>query len=56
MSGFTDKLGDLEDKHDKQVDQAVAKAGEEADKRTDEKYSEQVEQVDKGVQEAQKRD
>ncbi|WP_261568938.1 antitoxin [Frankia gtarii] len=53
MSGFTDKLGDLEDKHDKQVDQAVAKAGEEADKRTDEKYSEQV---DKGVQEAQKRD
>ncbi|WP_261557569.1 antitoxin [Frankia tisae] len=53
MSGFTDKLGDLEDKHDKQVDQAVAKAGEEVDKRTGEKYSEQV---DKGVQEAQERD
>jgi len=53
MSDFTDKIGDFEDKHDKQVDAAVGKAGEQADRRTGEKYSEQV---DKGVQEVQKRD
>jgi len=40
------------DKHDEQVDQALEKIGDEVDKRTGHKYSDQI---DKGVNEAQKR-
>jgi hypothetical protein len=40
------------DKHDEQVDKALDKVGDEIDKRTGHKYSDQI---DKGVDEAQKR-
>ncbi|GAA2506908.1 hypothetical protein GCM10010435_15840 [Winogradskya consettensis] len=49
---FLDKAKDFVDKHDKQVDQALEKVGDEVDKRTGHKYSSQV---DRGVDEAQKR-
>jgi hypothetical protein len=49
---FLDKAKDFLDKHDEQVDQALEKIGDEVDKRTDHKYSGQI---DKGVDEAQKR-
>jgi hypothetical protein len=49
---FMDKAKDFLDKHDKQVDQALEKVGDEVDKRTGHKYSSQI---DKGVDEAQKR-
>ncbi|MEU8814413.1 antitoxin [Actinoplanes sp. NPDC048796] len=49
---FMDKAKDFLDKHDKQVDQALEKIGDEVDKRTGHKYSSQI---DKGVDEAQKR-
>ena len=50
--GFLDKAKDFLDEHDKQVDQALEKIGDEVDKRTDHKYSDKI---DKGVDEAQKR-
>lgn len=49
---FLDKAKDFLDKHDKQVDQALEKVGDEVDKRTGHKYSGQI---DKAVDEAQKR-
>ncbi|GAA4569175.1 hypothetical protein GCM10023176_25160 [Micromonospora coerulea] len=52
MSDFTDKAQDFADKHDKQVDQGLDKAGEMADQRTGGKYDEQT---DKGVDMAQQR-
>ena len=50
--GFLDKAKDFLDEHDKQVDQALEKIGDEVDKRTGHKYTSQI---DKGVDEAQKR-
>ncbi|MEU5961144.1 antitoxin [Micromonospora parva] len=52
MGDFMDKAKDFADKHDKQVDQGVEKAGEMADKRTGGKYDDQI---DKGVDQAQAR-
>jgi hypothetical protein len=49
---FLDKAKDFLKKHDKQVDQALEKVGDEVDKRTDHKYTSQI---DKGVDQAQKR-
>ncbi|MFF0234631.1 antitoxin [Micromonospora sp. NPDC005252] len=47
-----DKAKDVTDKHDKQVDQGMEKAGDMADKRTGGKYDDQI---DKGVDQAQAR-
>ncbi|MCG5469840.1 antitoxin [Micromonospora sp. LAH09] len=52
MGDFMDKAKDVADKHDKQVDQGVEKAGDMADKRTGGKYDDQI---DKGVDQAQAR-
>ncbi|MEU8296343.1 antitoxin [Micromonospora sp. NPDC048909] len=52
MGDFMDKAKDMADKHDKQVDQGIEKAGDVADKRTGGKYDEQI---DKGVDQAQAR-
>jgi hypothetical protein len=49
---FVDKAKDFADDHDKQVDEGLEKAGDQADKRTGDKYSAQI---DKGVDEAQQR-
>jgi hypothetical protein len=49
---FMDKAKDFADQHDEQVDQGLEKAADQVDQRTDEKYSSQI---DKGVDEAQKR-
>jgi hypothetical protein len=49
---FLDKAKDLVDKHDDKVDQALERAGDEADRRTGNKYGEHI---DKGVDEAQRR-
>jgi len=50
--GMMDKAKEFAGKHEKQVDQAMKKAGEKADKATKGKYSEQI---DKGVDQAQRR-
>ncbi|WP_238433444.1 antitoxin [Micromonospora tarensis] len=47
-----DKAKDFADKHDKQVDQGMEKAGETADKRSGGKYADNI---DKGVDQAQAR-
>ena len=47
-----DKMKDFADKHDEQIDQAAEKAGDKIDERTDHKYEEQL---DRGVDEVQKR-
>ncbi|MER7169508.1 antitoxin [Micromonospora sp. NPDC000207] len=52
MSDFMNRAKDVADKHDKQVDQGLEKAGDMADKRTGGKYDEQI---DKGVDQAQRR-
>ncbi|MFG1953108.1 antitoxin [Micromonospora sp. NPDC048830] len=52
MRDFMDKAEDFVDKHEKQVDEGLAKAGREADKRTGGRYREQI---DKGVEAAQRR-
>ncbi|MDG4807457.1 antitoxin [Micromonospora sp. WMMD1120] len=52
MGDFMDKAKDFADKHDKQVDQGLDKAGDMADKRTGGKYSDNI---DKGVDQAQAR-
>ncbi|BCJ39919.1 kanamycin biosynthetic protein [Actinoplanes ianthinogenes] len=49
---FLDKAKDFIDKHDKQVDQALEKAGEQIDDRTGGKYSQHIA---KAVDEAQRR-
>jgi hypothetical protein len=50
MSNFFEKIKDLADQHDEKVDAALEKIGDEADRRTDGKYSEHIE---KGVDAAQ---
>ncbi|XVV11883.1 antitoxin [Actinoplanes sp. CA-131856] len=50
--GFMDQAKDFADKHDKQVDEGLEKAGDQVDDRTGNKYSSQV---DKGVDQAQER-
>lgn len=52
MSDFMNKAKDFADQHDKQVDQGLEKAGDQADKRTGGKYGDQL---DKGVDQAQAR-
>ncbi|MFF3853794.1 antitoxin [Micromonospora sp. NPDC002575] len=52
MSDFMDKAKDVADKHDKQVDQGIEKAGDMADQRSGGKYDKQI---DKGVDMAQRR-
>lgn len=49
---FLDKAKEFADKHDKQIDQALDKIGDEVDKRTGHKHSAHI---DKAVDEAQKR-
>jgi hypothetical protein len=49
---FLNKAKQFLDKHDKQVDQALDKAGDVVDKKTHGKYSSNI---DKAVDEAQKR-
>ena len=49
---FLDKAKDFLDKHDEQVDKALDKVGDVVDERTGHKYTSQI---DKGVDEAQKR-
>lgn len=53
MSDLTDKIGKLEDQHDKQVDEAIDKGADALDDRTGNKFSKPL---DRGVEEAQKRD
>lgn len=50
--GLMDDAKKFADQHDEQVDQGLEKAGDQIDDRTGNKYSGQV---DKGVDEAQKR-
>ncbi|WP_433305664.1 antitoxin [Actinoplanes sp. CA-030573] len=50
--GFVDEAKDFADKHDKQVDEGLEKAGDQVDDRTGNKYSSQI---DKGVDQAQQR-
>ncbi|AGL20750.1 antitoxin [Actinoplanes sp. N902-109] len=50
--GFMDQAKDFADKHDKQVDQGIEKAGEQVDQRTGDKYDGQT---DKAVDFAQQR-
>lgn len=50
MSGFLNKAKDFLSKHDKQVDQALDKVGDQVDKRTGGKYTDQI---NKGVDLAQ---
>ncbi|MEV4714160.1 antitoxin [Micromonospora sp. NPDC049374] len=52
MGDFMNKAKDLADKHDKQVDQGLERAGDMADKRTGGKYDKHI---DKGVDQAQAR-
>ncbi|MFF0823651.1 MULTISPECIES: antitoxin [Micromonospora] len=52
MGDFMDKAKDFADKHDKQVDQGIEKAGDMADQRIGGKYDKQI---DKGVDMAQRR-
>ena len=49
---FMDRAKDFADEHDEQLDQGIEKAGDQADKRTGDKYSSQV---DKAVDQAQQR-
>jgi hypothetical protein len=50
MSKIVDKAKELLSKHDDKVDKGLDKAGEQADRRTDQRYTEHI---DKGVQAAQ---
>jgi len=52
MSDFMDKAKDLADKHDKQVDEGIERAGDQVDQRTGGKYDKQI---DQGVDQAQRR-
>ncbi len=49
MSKIVDKAKELLNKHDDKVDKGLDKAGEQADRRTGQKYTEHI---DKGVQAA----
>jgi hypothetical protein len=50
--GFADRAKDFADQHDDKVDQALERAGDEADKRTGQDHSEHI---DRGVDFAQQR-
>ncbi|WBB52557.1 antitoxin [Verrucosispora sp. WMMD573] len=52
MGNFINKVKDFADKHDKQVDQGLERAGDMVDKRTGGKYGQHI---DKGVDQAQAR-
>lgn len=52
MGDFMSKAKDFMNKHDKQVDQGVKKAGEQVDRWTGKKHSDKI---DKGVEAAQQR-
>ena len=52
MGNFMNKAKEFVDRHDKQVDQALEKLGDQVDRRTGGRYGEQV---DKGIDEAQRR-
>lgn len=52
MGEFMDKAKSLVDKYDKQVDRALDKVGDQVNRRTGGKYSEQI---SKGVKQAQRR-
>jgi hypothetical protein len=52
VSKLLDKVKGLLTKHDHSVDKGLNKAGEQADQRTDQRYTGQI---DKGVQEARRR-
>ncbi|WBB91234.1 antitoxin [Verrucosispora sp. WMMC514] len=52
MGDFMNKAKDFADKHDKQVDQGLERAGDMANKRTGGKYDQHI---DKGVDQAQAR-
>jgi hypothetical protein len=52
MSGLTDKIKDLMNKHDKQVDQGITKGGEMVDERTGKKHTDQI---DKGADKLRER-
>ncbi|WP_036377354.1 antitoxin [Micromonospora sp. ATCC 39149] len=52
MSDFLDKAKDFADKHDKQVDQGIEKAGDMVEQRSGGKHDNQI---DKGVDMAQRR-
>jgi hypothetical protein len=47
---FLDRAKELADQHDDKIDQALERVGDEVDKRTGEKYSDQI---DRGVDFAQ---
>ena len=50
--GFLDKAKDLAGKHDDKVDQGIARAGDEVDKRVDDQHDDKIQ---KGVDAAQQR-
>ncbi|GGN66247.1 hypothetical protein GCM10010112_28440 [Actinoplanes lobatus] len=52
MTDFLGKAKKFADQHDEQVDQVLEKAGDQIDERTGNRYSDQI---DRGVDEAQKR-
>ncbi|MEU0561415.1 antitoxin [Dactylosporangium sp. NPDC006015] len=52
MGSFMDRAKDLVGKHDDKVDEGIEKAGDQADRRTEGKYTEQI---DKGVDAAKQR-
>lgn len=52
VSDFLDKAKDFADKHDKQVDQGIEKAGDMVEQRSGGKHDNQI---DKGVDMAQRR-
>jgi hypothetical protein len=52
MNDFMDKAKDFADKHDKQVDEGLERAGDQVDQRTGGKHDEHI---DKAVDQAQSR-
>ena len=50
-----DQAKDFADQHDEQVDQGLEKAGDVADQRTGGGHSDQIDQIDRGVDIAQER-
>jgi hypothetical protein len=52
MNDFMDKAKDFADEHDKQVDEGLERAGDQADERTGGKHGEHI---DKAVDQAQSR-
>ncbi|CAO5161592.1 Antitoxin [Frankia sp. AiPs1] len=50
FKGAFDKLGDLAEKHDDKIDNAVDKLGDVIDDRTDHKHTEHIDRVVREVQ------